>query len=100
MAGVAAFTNPAFSSVPLTLIVALLILTSGITRMILGFRARPEKGWGWVAASGTLTILAGLVFLIGWPLNSTWLLGLLLALDLLFQGVTLIGFAYQLGTIT
>ncbi|RKF36813.1 hypothetical protein BCY90_23840 [Agrobacterium deltaense] len=98
-AGIAAFTNPAFSSVALTLVVALLIMTSGMVRLILGLRAKPEKGWGWVVASGTLTILAGLMFLIGWPFNSTWLLGLLLAIDLMFQGVALIGLAYQLGTI-
>jgi len=99
VAGTCAFANPALASLILTLLLAVLTLSSGVLRLLIGIRAKPTKGWGWIIASGVVTALAGLVFLIGWPVNSIWLLGLLLAIDLIFQGMTLIGFACQLGTI-
>jgi uncharacterized membrane protein HdeD (DUF308 family) len=63
---------------------------AGVLRVWSGFRLRPGTGWGWLLASGTITILAGVVVVISWPANILWLLGLVLALDLTFQGVTAI----------
>lgn len=99
-AGVVTFINPALASVVMTLLLALLTIAAGVVRLLLGFRARPAKGWGWIIASGAVTTLAGLMFVTGWPVNSVWLLGLLLAIDLMFQGLTLIGFACQWGTVS
>jgi uncharacterized membrane protein HdeD (DUF308 family) len=43
-----------------------------------------------------VTALAGVVFLLGWPVNSLWLLGLFLAFDLAMQGWALIAFGLAL----
>jgi uncharacterized membrane protein HdeD (DUF308 family) len=53
---------------------------------------KPLKGWGWIVAGGVITALAGFVVALGWPVNSLWVLGLFLAVDLLVQGWTLIAF--------
>jgi uncharacterized membrane protein HdeD (DUF308 family) len=47
-------------------------------------------------AAGTVTLLAGIIVLAGWPLNSLWLIGMLLAVDLAFHGVALAVFAIML----
>jgi uncharacterized membrane protein HdeD (DUF308 family) len=47
-------------------------------------------------ASGVITLLAGLGVVIGWPVNTLWLLGLVLAIDLTFQGVAAIAFGLAL----
>jgi uncharacterized membrane protein HdeD (DUF308 family) len=99
IAGACAFSNPALTSMILTLLLAVLTLLSGSLRLLIGISARSTQGWGWIIASGVVTALAGVIFLIGWPVDSIWLLGMLLAIDLIFQGMTLIGFACQLGTI-
>ena len=99
IAGACAFSNPALASMILTLLLAVLTLLSGSLRLLIGISARSTQGWGWIIASGVVTALAGVIFLIGWPVDSIWLLGMLLAIDLIFQGMTLIGFACQLGTI-
>lgn len=57
---------------------------------------RPESGWGWLMAGGVVTTLAGIVFILGWPVNSLWLLGLFLAFDLAMQGWALIAFGLAL----
>ncbi|MCW2358603.1 MULTISPECIES: HdeD family acid-resistance protein [Bradyrhizobium] len=90
-AGVVTSMNPLLASVFLTLMLALLTLAAGIARLWLGFQTRTDHGWGWIVASGVVTAIAGLVFLLGWPVNSLWLLGLVLAIDLVFQGCALVG---------
>ena len=95
-AGVLAFYNPALVAAALTLVLAVALIASGILRVWSGFRLRPEPGWGWLLASGVITTLAGIVVAIGWPVNTLWLLGLVLAIDLTFQGVGAIAFGLAL----
>ena len=95
-AGVLAFVNPVLTSAVLTLMMACALLVAGAFRIFAALRVRPESGWGWLMAGGIVTALAGLVFLIGWPVNSLWLLGLFLAFDLAMQGWALIAFGFAL----
>lgn len=95
-AGVLAFVNPVLTSTVLTLLMAFALLIAGIFRIAAALRMRPQKGSGWVLAGGIVTLLAGIVFLIGWPINSLWLLGLFLAFDLAAQGWALIALGLAL----
>jgi uncharacterized membrane protein HdeD (DUF308 family) len=95
-AGVIAFTDPALAAVALTLLLAIVLIASGVLRIWTGVRLRPASGWGWVVASGVVSVLAGIVFALDWPVNSLWLLGLVLAIDLTFQGVSAIVFGLTL----
>ena len=54
---------------------------------------RPMRGSGWVIFGGVITALAGLVIALGRPVNSLWVLGLFLAIDLTMQGWALIAVA-------
>jgi uncharacterized membrane protein HdeD (DUF308 family) len=92
LAGILAFVNPILASAALTLFLAVALLVAGIFRIWVGRRMKPLKGWGWIVAGGVITALAGFVVALGWPVNSLWVLGLFLAVDLLVQGWTLIAF--------
>lgn len=96
VAGVMTFMNPALASSAMTLLLALFTAASGITRIWLGAGAMSERGWGWIVASGVLSTVVGLIFLVGWPVNSAWLLGLVLSIDLIFQGCALVGIGFRL----
>ncbi|MGO4286363.1 HdeD family acid-resistance protein [Bosea sp. TAB14] len=96
VAGIVTFTNPALASSALTLLLALFTAASGIMRIWLGAGAMSERGWGWIVASGVLSTAVGLIFLVGWPVNSAWLLGLVLSIDLIFQGCALVGTGVRL----
>lgn len=97
LAGILAFANPLLASSALTLMLALALLVSGVLRVVVALRERPRRGWGWVLGTGVLSALAGLVVLLGWPVNSLYLLGFLLALDLLLQGAAWLGFGLAPG---
>ena len=93
LAGLLAFYNPALTAALFTLFMAAALLVSGAVRAWVGFKMRPTKGAGWVTFGGVITALAGIVIAIGWPVNSLWILGLFLAIDLTMQGWALIALA-------
>lgn len=95
-AGLLAFADPLLVSAILTFFLALSILIGGILRIAAGVALRPTARWGWLVVAGVIAVIAGVVVLSGWPVNSLWLLGALLAIDLLSYGVTLVVFAFAL----
>jgi uncharacterized membrane protein HdeD (DUF308 family) len=95
-AGATAFSNPLLAASVLTLILAYTLIISGIVRIWSSSQMRAHSGWGWVTASGLVTLLAGIVFVVGWPINTLWLLGMLLAFDLVFQGFATIALGLTL----
>lgn len=95
-AAVLIFYNPGFAASALTIAVAVALVFSGVMRIGAGVRARPDAGWGWIIASGVITLLVGIIVAVGWPANTLWLLGLFLAIDLTFQGAAAIAFGVAL----
>lgn len=85
-AGLFAVFYPVQGATMLTLLFGAMLIAVGALRSWLWFHNRGQRGWGWLGVSGVLTLLVGILIAANWPGNSVWLLGLLLALDLLFQG--------------
>lgn len=96
LAGVIAFQNPDLTAAVLTLLMAVALLVSGIFRIWVGLKLRPQSSWGWIVAAGLVTALAGLIIAVGWPVNSLWVLGMFLAIDLMMQGWALISLSLAL----
>lgn len=86
LAGIGIFANPVLASGFLTLLIAAALLAAGVARIWLGVKARPDQGWGWLVAGGGVTLLLGLIIATGWPVNSLWLIGMFLGVDLMMQG--------------
>ena len=86
VAGFVTFENPLLAAVVLTLMLGASLVASGIIRVIIGFSMKRETPWMWVALSGAITLLLGLLILARWPINSVYILGLLLGIDLIMAG--------------
>ncbi|CAN5125912.1 HdeD family acid-resistance protein [soil metagenome] len=82
----AVLDDPLFAAALITALFAVSLAASGLMRAVfaLGWRG---QGWRWMLLSGIVSIAAAAVIAIGWPIDAIWLLGLLLSLDLLFQGI-------------
>src|SRR3979409_2029252 len=91
IAGFVTFENPLLAAALLTLVLGTSLVASGIMRIILAFSMRRETPWIWVALSGIITLLLGLLILAHWPINSVYILGLLLGIDLIIAGAGWIG---------
>ena len=91
VAGFMAFENPVFAAVVLTLVLGVSLFASGAMRIFLAFSMKRETPWVWVAISGAITLLLGLLILARWPVNSVYILGLFLGIDLIFAGASWLG---------
>jgi len=91
VAGFIAFENPLLVALWLTLFLGAALVASGIVRIFLGFNMRGDTPWVWVAVSGLITLLLGLIILFHWPTSSLWTLGIFLGVDLVFAGASWIG---------
>jgi uncharacterized membrane protein HdeD (DUF308 family) len=98
IAGLVTFENPVLAATVLTLILGIALMISGIMRTILAFGMRQGLPWGWIAASGIITFLLGLVILAHWPFSGLYVLGLILGVDLVLAGLAWIGLGLGLST--
>lgn len=91
VAGFVTFENPLLAAVLLTLFLGASLVASGVVRIFLAFSMQRGTFWGWVAFSGVITLLLGLLILARWPVNSVYILGLFLGIDLIFAGAGWVG---------
>ncbi|WP_245286418.1 HdeD family acid-resistance protein [Bradyrhizobium sp. ARR65] len=96
IAGFIAFENPIFAAVVLTLLLGASLVASGVVRLYLAFNMKREAPWVLVALSGVITLLLGLLILARWPVNSVYILGLFLGIDLIVAGISWIGLGFGL----
>jgi uncharacterized membrane protein HdeD (DUF308 family) len=96
VAGFITFENPLFAAVVLTLLLGASLVASGAVRLFLAFNMARETPWVWVALSGVVTLLLGLLILARWPVNSLYILGLFLSIDLIMAGASWVGLGFGL----
>jgi uncharacterized membrane protein HdeD (DUF308 family) len=87
-------TEPVSGALALTYLLGLLLLVSGVLRIVLGLRVWREAGWV-MLVSGVLGVIAGLIVLTQWPASGLWVLGLLLGIDLIAHGIAWLSFAWR-----
>jgi uncharacterized membrane protein HdeD (DUF308 family) len=56
-------------------------------------RSQLSGRWGWLLAAGILDILVAAVVIAGLPGSAAWAIGLLVGINLVFGGTSLIGMA-------
>lgn len=94
LGGVLLLLQPLAGVVALSLLLIAILLVQGVTRIVVAFRMKPARGWGWVAASGALSAIVALMALIVLPLSSITLLGIFAAAVIGIEGAALIYYAF------
>jgi uncharacterized membrane protein HdeD (DUF308 family) len=84
-AGLVLATDPLATSLGLTLALAALFLAGGALRLWLAARHWQDHGW-LLTASGLLSLALGVVLILGFPWSGLVVPGILLGVDLIFQG--------------
>lgn len=83
-----AFPIPALEAI--TLWLAAIFFVTGFLRLISAFQHRHFREWFWLVLSSAISILMGVLIMNGYPQTSLWLPGLLIAIELLLQGWSLL----------
>ncbi len=85
-AGVDIMLNPARASLVLTLVLAGILVAVGVLRSVMAFQLRPASGWFWPLISGLVSIALGGMIVAQWPDSGLWVIGLFVAIELIFNG--------------
>jgi uncharacterized membrane protein HdeD (DUF308 family) len=87
VAGILTLENPLLTAKLLTLLLGASLIASGIAKIILAFNMQAGSSWTVVVLAGVVTLLVGLVIVAKWPVGSLYILGIFLAVDLIFTGI-------------
>jgi uncharacterized membrane protein HdeD (DUF308 family) len=87
VAGAFAILVPEVASVVITLMLGAGLVATGVLRIVFGLQVGPSPNRPLLFLSGAVTALLGLVIVLGWPGNSALVLGTLLGIDLLLNGI-------------
>ena len=95
-AGILCIVNPVFASAALTLLLGAGLVAAGVVRAYLATQLPADHQRGLVFVAAAVTVVLGLVIVSHWPLDSVYVLGTLLGVDLLFHGVGWVSFGMGL----
>lgn len=95
LTGLLLLNRPIISAFSITMIFSLYLMISGSFRMIASVVQRFEN-WGWVLASGVLSLILGMLIWAGLPSASLFIIGLFVGIDLIFMGMTWTILGFQL----
>jgi uncharacterized membrane protein HdeD (DUF308 family) len=93
--GVLFLRRPGEAVVTLTLLLIVFFMVEGFAKLLFSLTIRPLPNWGWVFASGIIGILLSIYLLANLTTTAVWLLGVLLGIQLIFEGVALSSLAWQ-----
>ena len=90
-AGVWLIINPVSGTITLTWILAIFFLLIGVLRLIAGIASRGKvPNAGWTIVNGVLSIVIAVLVIGDLPSSAAWAIGLLVGIQLLFDGIALI----------
>jgi len=75
-----------------TMVLAALFIVGGLFRGV-GAGVLQFPRWGWTVFSGLVSVALGVYLLATWPTASTYFIGVVIGVDLIFDGAALTGFA-------
>ncbi len=84
--GLVIIYNPLVASLAVTLAIGFLFTITGVIRGIMAFQMKNSKNWGWYLLSAAASIILGLLIVTQWPTSALWVIGLFVALELIFNG--------------
>jgi uncharacterized membrane protein HdeD (DUF308 family) len=94
-AGFVLLTRPVQGTLTLTIVVGVYFLAEGVATIMYALEHRRElsQRWSWLLVAGLMDIIIAAIIIAGLPGSAVWAIGLLVGINLLFGGATLIGVA-------
>jgi len=93
IAGLVLLVYPLTGALSLTLVVTAFFIVEGVASIMYALEHRKQLSgrWGWMLASGIVDLILAAIILAGFPGTALWAIGLLVGINMLFGGASLIG---------
>src|SRR5207344_220344 len=94
-AGLILLARPAQGVLTLTIVVGAYFLAEGVATIMYALEHRRElsERWSWLLVSGLMDILIAFLIIAGLPGSAEWAIGLLVGINLVLGGASLVGMA-------
>src|SRR3954471_1483884 len=94
-AGIILLAQPVQGTLTLTIVVGVYFLAEGVATIMYALEHRRELSgrWSWLLIAGVVDIVIAFMVITGLPSTAEWAIGVLVGINLLFGGATLIGMA-------
>jgi uncharacterized membrane protein HdeD (DUF308 family) len=96
--GVMLVINPLVGAATLTILLSILFILIGLSRVIYATTMRFPQ-WGWLLMSGIMSLVLGIMIWVGWPQSSLFIIGIFVGIDLIFGGWAYIMAAFMARSI-
>lgn len=95
LAGMLLLARPMQAVLTLTIVLGAYFLAEGVATIMyaLEHRREPSSRWSWLLISGLVDIAISFLVITGLPSSAEWAIGIVVGINLLFGGATLIGMA-------
>src|SRR6201993_5303672 len=95
LAGGILLARPVQGVLTLTIVVGAYFLAEGVATIMYALEHRRELSgrWSWLLVAGLMDILIAVIIVAGLPGSALWAIGLLVGINLMFGGASLIGMA-------
>jgi uncharacterized membrane protein HdeD (DUF308 family) len=95
LAGMLLLARPMQAVLTLTIVLGAYFLAEGVATIMYALEHRRELSgrWSWLLISGLVDIAISFMVITGLPSSADWAIGILVGINLLFGGATLIGMA-------
>ena len=95
LAGAILLANPAQGVLTLTIVVGAYFLAEGVITIMYALEHRRElsERWSWLLVSGLMDLLIAFLIISGLPGTAEWAIGLLVGINLVLGGASLVGMA-------
>jgi uncharacterized membrane protein HdeD (DUF308 family) len=97
--GVLVWFNPELGSGFLTALLMIFFIVQGLWKLSMAIRFRQIRGWAWLLLSGMVSLVFVYFLWAQWPLAGAWAIGVLVGLDLLVTGFSMIVIAAAMGKV-
>jgi uncharacterized membrane protein HdeD (DUF308 family) len=94
--GLLLMDDPFPGALVITIFVAAALVVGGILRIVIGVQHRHMAGWGLLLAGGVISLLVGVMLVWMLPWSALWVVGTLIAVELIVHGVSWIQFGLTL----
>lgn len=94
--GLLIMDEPVEGSIVITALVVAALIAGGILRVAIALRHREVQGWQLLLLGGLVSVIVGVLLLRSLPWSGLWVLGTLIAVELLVQGGTWLQFGLSL----
>ncbi|HEY1977684.1 MAG TPA: HdeD family acid-resistance protein [Candidatus Baltobacteraceae bacterium] len=90
--------HPDFGALILTLFLAVLLVFGGVFRFVAALWLQFPH-YGWVAFSGLLTLVFGVLLWMQWPISALWFIGFAVGVNFIFAGIAWSSLAFKLKNV-